>query len=147
MKKETKNNIYTIGSIIIIVGAVMFGIYLNNNQQQQSNKLTEAVQLVYDREVELCMCGSEILSNFTRAMEKQGVDMLTCCQQKTTVCMNKQSKSDIFAAAELIRKDLYSKRIGRANCQQGQERQWDCTIPIDFCLTTQVKPGQIHLKD
>lgn len=151
MKTQNTAKTSTIITFIVILAILILGMCVDTTQsyhkQKQADQRMEDLQLVYNREVDLCMCGAEILSNYTKVMERKGVDTLRCCKQKTTVCMNRQSMSDIHRAAELIRKDLYSKHIGKANCQEGQETRWKCTFPLDFCLTTKVVPGEITIKD
>ena len=152
MKTQNTAKTSTIITFIVILAILILGMCVDTTQSyrqqtKQSDQRMEDLQLVYNREVDLCMCGAEILSNYTKVMERKGVDTLRCCKQKTTVCINRQSMSDIHRAAELIRKDLYSKHIGKANCQEGQETRWKCTFPLDFCLTTKVLPGEITIKD
>ena len=106
----------------------------------------EDTALVYQREVDLCVCGHVNLPNYTDVLVRAGVDILHCCQQKQTACISNQSMSDIQHAANLIRKGRYSQCDKNFNLRIGQERRWKCSFPMDFCFTSDIAPGQIVIK-
>ena len=92
----------------------------------------EDTALVYQREVDLCVCGHVNLPNYTDVLVRAGVDILHYCQQSKMECISRQRIEDIQYKANLIRKGLYSQCDKNFNLKTGIESRWNCSFSTNY---------------
>lgn len=138
MKTETKLGIAFIGIFIAVVTISTLRNYEHQQiKQKQQEQILADAKTVYNWHYTQCEKGMEMLKNYANALERKGIDINRCCKQRATECINRSNIDKIQRISHLIHSGFSVTYI---------MDEFSCELPADFCLYTNIIPGDIELK-